>query len=211
MSPRTKYFVYMFVLAIGCFFMYEFAERLFTSPQPQTTSVAQVIDRKGSGQPKIGGPFELIDHEKTTRTEADYKGKYMLVYFGYSFCPDICPTALYNITSALNSIGDKVKEIHPIFITIDPERDDASQLAIYRKNFHPNIKMLTGTVEQVKKAAKSYRVYYAKAKPDGTSTEYLVDHSSIVYLMDRQGRYLTSFNHETDPQVMAKKILQYVK
>jgi len=211
MSNRAKYSIYISILAVGCYFMYNLAERTFIDQNtPTDNGIAQVIERTGAGQPKIGGPFELVDHKGIKRTEADYRGKFMLVYFGYTFCPDICPTALYNLTEALNIIGDKSKKTNTIFITIDPERDNPSQLALYKENFHPSIKMLTGSIDQVKKAAKAYRVYYAKAKPDGTATEYLVDHSSIIYLMDRQGRYLTSFNHETAPEVMAKKISKFL-
>lgn len=210
MSSRTKYFIFMFVLAVGCYFMYELAERLFADPLITSNGIAQVTHQKGTGRPKIGGPFELIDDQGQAKSDADYKGKLMLIYFGYSYCPDICPTALYNITRALEQLGDKAKNITPLFITVDPGRDTVKQLALYKQNFHPNFIMLTGSEEQVKKAAKAYRVYYAKAKPDGTSTDYLIDHSSIVYLMDRQGRYLANFNHETPPDVMVAKITPYL-
>lgn len=176
--------------------MVRLSQRLFLEDE-NNSSLAQVIDQKGSGHARIGGSFELIDHEGQARTEADYKGKFLLVYFGYTFCPDICPTALYNISQALDTLGKKSDQLIPLFISIDPERDTVKQLALYKSNFNPRIVMLTGSKEQVEKAAKAYRVYFTKAKPDGTSSDYLVDHSSIIYVMDRQGRFVTSFNHET--------------
>ena len=174
------------------------------SEKETSTSLAQVVDKQGTGRPHIGGGFELVDHTGHIRTDADYKGKFMLVYFGYTFCPDICPTALYNVSQTLERLGEKAQDFTPIFISVDPERDTAQQLALYKTNFNSRMVMLTGSEEQVKKAAKAYRVYYTKAEPDGTSSEYLMDHSSIIYVMDRQGRYVTSFNHETPPSDMEK-------
>ena len=184
--------------------MVRLGQKVFKEPDKTSsqTSIAHVTDRQGRGHASIGGAFKLVDHKGHRRTDADYRGKYMLVYFGYTFCPDICPTALYNMTQALEKLGTKANEINPVFITIDPQRDTVEQLALYKSNFHPRIAMLTGSMEDVKTVAKAYRVYFAKAQPDGTTSEYLVDHSSIIYVMDRQGRYLTSFNHETPPQDM---------
>ena len=168
-----------------------------------TTSVATVKVGKTYGQATVGGPFELVDQNGVIRTEADYKGKYMIVYFGYSFCPDICPAALYNMTQAFNEMRAKeLNQFAPLFITIDHERDTRENLKVYMQNFHRSLTALTGSQEQLNKVIKSYHVYAKKAKPDGTSTDYLLDHSSIVYVMDRQGRFVTSFNHQTEPDVI---------
>jgi protein SCO1/2 len=158
----------------------------------------------------IGGPFHLIDHHGQPRSDVDFKGKIMLVYFGYSFCPDVCPAGLYHISQALHEMGAKAKEIQPLFITVDPERDTVQNLALYMENFHPQFLGLTGTPEAINKAVKAYRVYAQKAKPDGTSTDYLIDHSSIVYVMDRQGRFLTSFNHQTEPAQIKAILKSYL-
>ncbi len=172
----------------------------------ENPSAATVKDRPASGTAQIGGRFALNDHNGILKKDIDYRGKYMLVYFGYSFCPDICPQALVAMTEALNQVGKKAKEVVPIFVTVDPKRDTAAQLAIYRQNFHPSLVTLTGTKTQVKQAMQVYRVYAAKAKPDGTTADYLMDHSSIIYLMDRQGRFISHFNHATDPKKIAETI-----
>ena len=147
----------------------------------------------------IHGDFTLTDHNGKLRTQRDFLGRLTLVYFGYTFCPDICPQALTNISQALYVLKDKVHDVNVLFVTIDPERDTASELALYLGNFHPRITALTGTPQQVEKAAQGYRVYYAKTRHQNDS-DYLLDHTSIVYVMDKRGRYLTSFNHETSPK-----------
>ena len=167
---------------------------------------AKVTDRPTTGTAKIGGRFALKDHAGILKKDTEYRGKYMLVYFGYSFCPDICPQALVAMTEALNQVGKKANQIVPIFITVDPKRDTSAQLALYRQNFHPSLVTLTGSKEQVTQAMKAYRVYAAIAKPDGTTADYLMDHSSIIYLMDRQGRFISHFNHATDPKKIAEAI-----
>jgi len=180
----------------------------FTSKETewtQSNQVAKVKQGKSYGQATLGGPFKLVDHNGIERTDADFKGKYMLVYFGYSFCPDICPTALYNLTQALDSLDKKqLDKVQPIYISIDPKRDTVRHLKTYAQNFHSKLLCLTGDEAATSAAAKSYKVYYAKAQPDGTSADYLMDHSSIVYVMDKQGRFVTSFNHATEPEQISK-------
>jgi len=199
--------IYISVVVIGIFvatgFFVRDLLRAHTSQENQTiqTNVASTRIGRTFGQAQLGGHFELTGHNGVKRTEADFKGKFMIVYFGYSFCPDICPAALYNITQALNQMKDKeVTEFQVLFITIDPERDTVKNLKIYMENYHENFIALTGTKGQVNQAMNLYKVYAKKAMPDGTSTEYLMDHSSIVYVMDRQGRFITSFNHQTPPK-----------
>ncbi len=160
---------------------------------------------------ELGGPFRLVDQDGVLRTDVDFKGKYMLVYFGYSFCPDVCPTGLYSMTEALNVLGAQADEIQPLFITVDPERDTPSHLKRYLKNYHPKMIALTGSKEQVTAAKKAYKVYAAKAEPDGTSTDYLMDHSSVIYVMDRQGRFVTHFNHATPVEEMVRVLKATIK
>ena len=176
----------------------------------KTTSIAQVHHKKRKtkrGDPKIGGHFLLTDHKGVQRSNLDFRGRYTLVYFGYSFCPDICPTALYNITEALESLGDKAKKFQPLFITVDPERDTVEELAKYIDNFHPSLIALTGSKEAINKAKRAYHVYAAKASPKESGADYLLDHSSIIYLMDPRGRYVTSFNHATPAETIIKSLL----
>ena len=189
------------ITVIGFLFAWQYG---FLSPEgsrPTTSGIA-----------KIGGPFTLTDHTGVSRTELDYRGKYLLVYFGFTFCPDVCPTALQVMTVALTKIGEKANLIQPIFITIDPDRDTQSHLKNYISNFHPSFVGLTGKLEQIKQATKEYRVYFRKANPenDANSKDYLIDHSSIIFLMDKKGKYLTHFSHKTLPSKMAAKIATFL-
>jgi len=163
----------------------------------------------GKGIASIGGPFELVDHKGQQKTDEDFRGTHMLIYFGYTFCPDVCPTALQVMTQALDKLPSATqKKITPIFITIDPARDTVKQLNAYVDNFHPRMVGLTGTAEQIAKVARAYRVYYGRAKDGEDTTDYLMDHSSIVFLIDPDGIYKTHFTHATPPEKMAEKLLK---
>ncbi|MEQ8396309.1 SCO family protein [Thalassobaculum sp.] len=157
----------------------------------------------------IGGPFELVDQSGRTVTDQTLIGKWSLIYFGYTFCPDVCPTSLTVMTQALDQVGPAADKVTPVFITVDPERDTVEQLAGYHDHFHPGFVMLTGTPAQVKTVAKAYRVYYRKAETEA-STDYLMDHSSITYLMDPDGNYVTHFAHDATPEGMARTIREKV-
>ena len=159
-----------------------------------------------SSTTKIGGPFELVDAQSgKTVTDQSYKGKWLLIYFGYTHCPDACPTALNDLSLALDKLGDKRRDMAPLFITIDPERDTADVMKDYAASFAPDIVGLTGSTDQIAKAEKEYRVYAAKhPTKDGG---YDMDHSSIIYVMDPSGRFVTNFTHETDPDQMAAKLM----
>jgi len=162
-----------------------------------------------SGVPLIGGAFELTDHTGKQVTDQDYRGKFMLVYFGFTYCPDICPTELQNIAGALDIIGEKRrKQITPLFVTIDPERDTRELMASYVENFHPDIVGLVGTVEQIKKMGRTYRVYFKKVVDKDSPDGYTMDHSALVFLMDKQGRYVRHFSYGTTPQKMADGLIK---
>lgn len=135
----------------------------------------------------IGGPFTLVGADGKPVTDHSYRGKWMLVYFGYTFCPDVCPTTLNNITQALAKLGPDANRISPLFITIDPKRDTPKVIGDYVKAFDPRIVGLTGSADQIAAVAKEYRVYYAPQP--GAGDDYLVDHSSFVYLMNPQGGF----------------------
>ncbi len=171
-----------------------------TNPGPKQVS---------SGKALIGGPFKLTEHTGRRVTEEDFKGRFTLVYFGYTFCPDVCPAELQVISAALDELGKKGEKVTPVFITIDPERDTVEQMKEYVGNFHKSLVGLTGSPEEVRAAAKAYRIYYARAKDD-TSTEYLMDHASIVYLMSPKGEYLTHFAYGTGVEKMVKGIAKYL-
>ncbi|MTJ82299.1 MAG: SCO family protein [Telmatospirillum sp.] len=152
--------------------------------------------------PSIGGPFSLIDHTGRSVTDADYRGKVMLIYFGYTFCPDVCPTTLGTVTQAYDLLSPEDQaRVVPIFITVDPERDTVDQIAQYVGSFSPAVVGLTGSPEQIEPVMKEFRVYARKA--DTEDGNYSVDHSSILYLMDAKGRYAMHFPGDVNPKDLA--------
>ena len=162
----------------------------------------------GSGTAaSIGGAFALTDHHGNRVTDADFRGRYMLVYFGYTYCPDICPLSLVRNHDALAMLGDKAARVVPILITVDPERDTVAHLKDYVSSFDARLVGLTGSADEIKAAATAYRVYYAKAAPHGSDPEdYLVDHSGFTYLIGPDGRFLQFFRHDLGAQEMAERL-----
>ncbi|WP_137123660.1 SCO family protein [Roseomonas sp. HF4] len=150
----------------------------------------------------LGGPFTLVDHTGRTVTERDFAGRALLVYFGFTYCPDVCPTELGTIAAALDAMGQGADRVTPVFITVDPERDTPEAMADYVSRFHPRLVGLTGTADQIAQAARAYRVYYAKVRPRD-STDYLMDHSSFIYLVGPDGRVRSLFRPETSPEAIA--------
>ena len=159
------------------------------------------------GQPSIGGSFSLTNQFGKVVTEKDFLGKYFLLFFGYTYCPDVCPTALTSISEALDLLGDPGKSIVPIFITVDPARDTVEHLKEYSKFFHPRLITLTGTEEQIRSVSKLYRVYFSKSKEHKDDAfDYLMDHSGITYLMGPDGKFISHFSHGLEPDLLAKRI-----
>jgi len=158
--------------------------------------------------PAIGGPFTLTDHNGKQVTEKDFHGKNMLVFFGYTFCPDVCPTTLTDISEAMEKLGDDANKVTPVFITIDPARDTPEYLKEYVEHFDPRMVALTGTPEQITAVAKAYRVYFAKAAQEkgADADDYLMDHSSVSYLMGPDGAFKIHFSHGTKPDILAQRI-----
>lgn len=160
----------------------------------------------------VGGPFALVDQDGRPRTDADFRGRLMLVYFGFTYCPDVCPTSLTTVGQALDQLGADADKIAPVFITVDPDRDTPEQLKEYVRHFHPRMTGLTGTKEQIAAAAKAYRVYYAKVRQQGApEDEYTMDHTSITYLMGPDGKFLAHFSHGTESDAMAARIRRSLK
>lgn len=159
----------------------------------------------------IGGPFTLVDQNGGQRRDADFRGRLMLIYFGYTYCPDVCPTELIKMGSALDELGKAADRITPVFITVDPARDTVERLKDYASNFHPRLVALTGDAEAVDRAAKVYRVYYARSKESGDEQDYLMDHTSIVYLMAADGGYLAHFTRGTTASQMAARIRSHLR
>jgi protein SCO1 len=184
-----------------------------------TRSPAEIMDILMWNREPVGGPFELTDHTGKPRTDSDFRGKLMLVYFGFTWCPDVCPADLQAIGLALDELGADGDSVQPLFITVDPERDTASHLAEYVPMFHPRLIGLTGSAEAIRKAADAYKVYYAKVDPPKENVEknvkedvkedggyYTVDHTAFIYLMDREGNYLGFFPPGTSADRMVEII-----
>ena len=159
----------------------------------------------------FGGPFTLIDHDGVTRTERDFVGQYLLVYFGYTTCPDICPTGLTAVADALDALGPLEDRVQPVFISVDPKRDTPKRLKAFVAKFHPRLIGLTGGESAVRTAARAYRVHRAKVAVPDAAGGYLVSHGSLTYLMGPDGRFVTLFPHDTDADVMAKTLTKYVR
>jgi protein SCO1/2 len=161
---------------------------------------------QSSGAALIGGPFSLVGADGKPVTDRDFRGRYMLIFFGFTHCPDICPAELQVIAQALEQLGDKAKNVVPIFITLDPERDTPEAMANYVKSFGPNFVGLTGSPEAIAAATKAYRVAYSKVENKESAGDYSVDHSALVYLMDPEGRYVTHFSYGLSADQMAEKL-----
>jgi len=143
----------------------------------------------------IGGPFTLLDGKGRTVTDADFHGKFMLIYFGYTYCPDVCPTTLGLMAQAVDKLSESERDqVVPIFITVDPERDTPAVVKDYAAAFSPRMVGLTGSVAQITEVEKAYKVYAAKAAGENGGA-YSVDHSSIIYLMGPDGRFIAHFAH----------------
>ena len=158
---------------------------------------------------QIGGPFRLMDHTGKRAADTDFRGRYMLLYFGYTFCPDVCPAELQSMGRAMDRLSAKGDRIVPVFISVDPERDKAAILKDYVAAFHPRMIGLTGSAAEIKAAAKAYKVYYRKAP--GTKAgdkDYLMDHTSFIYLVGPDGKVMALFRGGTKPEVLAKELIR---
>jgi protein SCO1/2 len=179
------------------------ADMAAPSPSPAPATDAS------TGTLPIGGAFALVDTDGNTVTQDNLKGAYSLVFFGFTSCPDICPTTLQAMTGALDTLGTLAEGVKPVFITIDPQRDTPAVMKDYIKNFSPRFVALTGTKEQTDAAANAYKVYYKAAKKEG-ETDYNVDHSGFVYLMNPAGEYVTHLSHKDSAEQMAAELAKYL-
>lgn len=157
-----------------------------------------------TGEATIGGPFALVDQDGKTKTDADFRGRFMLIYFGYSFCPDVCPTTLQEMADAFAKLGLKKSRVVPVFITVDPARDTPRVLKDYLKSFGPEFVGLTGAAKQIAEATRVYRVFIRKHPLPGGN--YSMDHSGVIYLMGPDGRFVTYYEDEIGPGRMAEDL-----
>lgn len=187
---------------------------LLRGPAPADAGAPRPAPVRSSGEAQVGGPFTLVNHRGETVTEADFAGRPMLIYFGFTYCPDVCPASLQVMGAALEQLTPEQRaQFQPILISVDPERDTPDMLAQYvtAPAFPENLTGLTGTLDQVRNAARAYRVYFARVEDDGVSSDYTVDHSSIIYLMDREGRFVEVFPHGSSPATIAARLQAFLE
>src|SRR5882672_7137348 len=173
--------------------------------EPAEPSATTLIEGLLSGRAPVGGPFELTDQTGRRRTDADFQGKLVVLYFGYTFCPDVCPTELQSISLALDKLGAAADAVQPLFITVDPGRDTPARLADFVSSFHPRLIALTGSLAEIRKTAIAYRTFFAK---NGATTpdNYSVDHTGFIYLVGKDGRYLGFLPPGRAPDAIADAI-----
>jgi cytochrome oxidase Cu insertion factor (SCO1/SenC/PrrC family) len=197
------------VATVGLALLMAHATDCAVAQAPDPAKAARLMNDLMWGRGHVGGAFELIDQTGHTRTDTDFLGKLLIVYFGYTYCPDVCPTDLMQIGLAIDKLGAASAQVQPLFISVDPERDTPSALADYVSMLNPRIIGLTGTPAQVRAAADAYKAYYAKVRPEG-STAYLIDHTGFIYLMGRSGEYLGFFPPGTSADRMVEIIRQHL-
>lgn len=174
--------------------------------------MSQRLDgQQGSGVALVGGPFTMTDQNGRRVTEKDFLGKHMLVFFGYTYCPDICPTELQVMMAALDQLGPDAEKVQPVFVSIDPARDTPEVMKAYVENFGSRLIGLTGSPEEVVAMAKAYRAYYAKSGDTSSPDAYLMDHSSIIYLMGTDGRFVKHFAYTTDAGRLAGELREQLE
>lgn len=155
----------------------------------------------------VGGPFRLTDQNGRAVTNEDMKGHPFLVFFGFTHCPEICPTTLFEVSEVLNKLGPDASKVNALFVTVDPERDTPEKLKDYLSSFNPRLVGLTGDAASLAAVAKAYRVYYKKVPQDGG--DYTMDHTAIVYLMDKDGRFVAPFSLKRTPDEAAADLRRY--
>ena len=172
---------------------------------------AGVVHKDATGSAtSIGGDFTLVDQFGNSRSTSEFRGKILLIYFGYTYCPDVCPMALEHMTKALQELGRDRDKIAVLFVSVDPTRDTTETLKLYSSNFDPNIIMLTGSDAALNDAMNKYRVY-AKKEKKAEFSDYLINHTSVVYVMGTDGAYLSSFAHSTSPDAIKLILLKVLQ
>lgn len=191
-SRRTLFLALLLGLAAGVMSAVLLATLPSGLPTAQTT-----------GKALVGGPFSLVDASGKRVTEKDFAGRPLLVYFGFTHCPDVCPAGLQVIAAALDKLGDKAGGLSAVFITVDPERDPPELIGRYVASFHKDIVGLSGTPDDIAAVTRAYRVYTRKVPDERSPGDYSMDHSSFMYLMDANGEYMRHFPHSVDAGELA--------
>jgi protein SCO1/2 len=176
---------------------------------PRRADAARLMNDLMSGKGDIGGPFTLAGEGGKRVSLAGFSGKVVVLYFGYTFCPDVCPTDLHTIAAALDALGADRDKVQPVFITLDPERDTPAQLAAYVKSFSPRFVALSGTDKETRAVASAYKVFYEKVRPPGSS-QYVIDHTAFTFIIDQQGKYAGFFPPGTGADRMTGVVRELV-
>lgn len=172
---------------------------------------ASWIEKTVSGVALVGGPFEMVNQNGERVTEKNLAGKPALIFFGYTYCPDVCPTELQIMSATLDQLGDEAKDVQPVFVTIDPERDTPAVLKTYLESFGPRWTGLTGTPEQVRQITRAWHVFYEKRDNKAAPQDYLMDHSSFIFLMGPDGKFIKHFNYTTDAKAFGEALVNALK
>ncbi len=171
-------------------------------PEKRRTDAAALMNELMSGKAAVGVPFTLTNQHGKRASLSDFRGKVVLLYFGFTFCPDVCPTDLLAIAQTIKSLGKRGNQVQPIFVTLDPARDTRALLRDYVAAFNPRIVALTGSEDEIRRVATGYKVFYEKVTPPG-STTYSISHAAFTFLLDRHGKYVLFFPPGTPPERMA--------
>lgn len=192
------------IVAIGLFFLFE-------RPGGNGRGGNEVLRTATTGTAAIRADFSLVDHTGKRVTADDYKGRWLLVYFGFTYCPDICITSLNTMHDVMEKLGDTADRVQPMMISVDPERDTPEVMARYVNAFDKRIVGLTGTDDEIRHAARSFRAYYARRENREAPERYLVDHSGYLYLMAPDGSYRTVYSHSEPASKIAPDILRFIE
>ncbi|KIY44476.1 SCO1 protein [Fistulina hepatica ATCC 64428] len=194
----------LFILTgIGLFFYFRHEKQRMLEEREQMRTSSQY------GRPKVGGPFSLKTHTGETFTEKDLLGKWSFVYFGFTNCPDICPTELDKVSGVLDAVGEHFATstiFQGVFVTVDPARDPPSAIAHYLQDFHPLFTGLVGSYDEIKAICRAYRVYFSTPPNADPKGDYLVDHSIYIYLMDPEGNYVDAFGQNSSKEDIVEKV-----
>jgi cytochrome oxidase Cu insertion factor (SCO1/SenC/PrrC family) len=195
--------------ALAAVLLFGLSGTMAPAEEAAAPSAAELMDALMWNRGPIGAPFDLIDQNGRRRTDAEFRGKLLVLYFGYTYCPDVCPADLMAISSAIDLLGPAGKDIQPIFITVDPQRDTVEHLRSYVSSFHPRFIGLTGSEHDIRQLALAYKVYYAKVETQ-RGVPYAIDHTGFIYLVGRDGKYLGFFPPGTLPNRMVEIIQQHI-
>lgn len=205
MKKLTPYLLPIVILAV----VYIVLMSPFSAENQQ--NITSASETKHQGKALIGGDFSLVDANGDTRTDAEFRGKYMVVYFGFTHCPHICPTGLLRMTNAMEALpSDVAEKVSVLFITVDPERDTQERLREYLLDYYPNMIGLTGSDEALAEVKAAYKAYAAKEEVDADGN-YNVGHSSFIYVMGKGGEYLKHFPHHVKDSDLANYLREMVK